>query len=174
MATAVPWSVRYDHRLAAVWGSAANDVWAAGRSMILHWDGSTWTGRNDGMASTGSDAWSTSFDVLALWGTSAVDVWAVGSDIAHWNGVAWSIVPHPTSGTGFIDAFYGVWGRGANDVWAVGTAGLILHWDGSTWTTVPNPANGMLTARFGAVWGTSWNDVWAVGGEDPIRSPYLQ
>jgi hypothetical protein len=85
-----------------------------------------------------------------LWGvsgTSSTDVWAVGSYldqsgsiIEHWDGTAWTLVPHP------ISTLYGVAAISQNDVWAVGGAGMIQHWNGSSWKNVPSPKPG--TSRY--------------------------
>src|SRR5215813_7085619 len=75
--------------LRRVWGSGASDVWAVGwYGIILHWDGSAWTGVSSG----------TTNGLLGIWGSGASDVWAVGDGgtILHWNGSHWTSV---SSGT---------------------------------------------------------------------------
>ncbi|MET0391434.1 MAG: DUF4215 domain-containing protein, partial [Polyangiales bacterium] len=70
-----------DAQLMAVWGSAQNDVFAAGRrtgaavrgsgAVLLHYDGSTWTTVvSVDMRASGLNA---------LWGSSAADIWSVGA-----------------------------------------------------------------------------------------------
>lgn len=111
---------------------------------------------------------------------SPSDVWAVGSTgvpdfnsqtlIEHWNGRAWSVVPHPTP-AGMVGArLLGVSGDASTDVWAVGRGTpsgslspvpLVLHWNGSAWRVVDTPPE--TGAGLQAVSALSPTDVWAVG-----------
>jgi hypothetical protein len=107
---------------------------------------------------------------------SANDVWAVGfysgwdglkdhALIGHWDGTAWSVVPHAIPGDISLS---GVAAVATNDVWAFGEdlyggTGHVLtaHWDGSTWSIIANsaPTNSVLTA----ITAVSSTDIWAVG-----------
>jgi len=172
-----------DNFLNDVVAIAPDDVWAVGnaylrgetgdnRTLILHWDGSSWSvaptpeveGTLESVAAVASD-----------------DVWAVGSTnapsglVMHWNGRQWSTVDATDPGTrfwGFRDAA----ATGPNDVWAVGwtaTGGsgqpLAEHWDGSGWSVVPvpsvapSPETGNPYASFEAIAAGGSDDVWAVG-----------
>ncbi len=76
--------------VSALWGSAAQDVWAVGAAgRIMHWDGRTWSRIQSG----------TTCDLAAVRGRSATDVWAVGDcgTILHWDGCTWSQVPSGTT-----------------------------------------------------------------------------
>ena len=56
----------------AVWGRAANDVWAVGKQgAIAHWDGATWSMSNSG----------TTLHLSQLGGT-ATTIWATGAGVA--------------------------------------------------------------------------------------------
>lgn len=134
--------------LTAVWGSAANDVWAVGEAgVIVHWDGSRWTLVPSGATNS----------LHGVWGSAADDVWAVGeAGLLHWDGATWSTYAVEPPGS-----LNGIWGSGANDVWVVGDGGRILHWQGSSWEPVPSGTLGGLSA----VGGTGPDDVWAVGDE---------
>jgi hypothetical protein len=104
--------------------------------------------------------------------SSADNAWAVGSDssfttqIAHWNGTAWTRVPSPSPGTGA--SLSGVAVVSASDAWAVGqdSAGsgetLTEQWNGTAWTQVPSPspAGGADLVSVAAI---SADDAWAVG-----------
>src|SRR5882757_6610562 len=62
-ASAIPSSVR------SVWGSGANDVWAAGdKGGMAHFDGHKWTASKSG----------TNKDLTGVHGSGPDDVWAVG------------------------------------------------------------------------------------------------
>src|SRR5438034_8493504 len=99
-------------------------------------------------------------DVAAI---SEDDVWAVGTDVEHWDGTAWSVVPSP-------NPFYlfGVTALGPDDVWAVGgdkdfRHSLIQHWDGNDWTAVSAPSPGTQTNYLTDVAALAPDDIWAVG-----------
>ncbi len=153
----------------AVWGSAPDDVWAAG-SELLHWNGVAWSVAPPTLA----DLWD-GVVILSLWGSGPSDVWAVGyvnvngdaimSDpcILHWDGAAWT--PMPTgvpvpapSAEGFVS----VWGSGPADVWVGVPGGFdgipsgFFHWDGALWS-------GVLGGAGSAIWGSRSGDVWSVG-----------
>jgi hypothetical protein len=99
-------------------------------------------------------------DVAAI---SSNDVWAVGTDVEHWDGAQWSVVPSPNP-----YYLFGVSAVSSTDVWAVGenySVGrtFIQHWDGTSWTRIasPNPHGGSNVLEDVAV--VSTDDVWAVG-----------
>jgi hypothetical protein len=99
----------------------------------------------------------------AVSATSSTDVWTVGSYldqsgsiIEHWDGRAWTLVPHP------VATLYSVEAISPDDVWAVGGSGVIQHWDGAAWKIVPSPKPGTSRVLLG-VSATSATDVWAGG-----------
>ena len=109
-----PWII--DVPLHAVWGTAADDIWAAGGSGVLvHWDGETWT-YTQSMDERRRTLWS-------LWGRAADDIWAVGAEgaILHYDGTRWDVQE-----TNSIATLFGVWGIG-HRTWAVGSLGTILQ-----------------------------------------------
>lgn len=129
--------------LAGVWGSAADDIWAAGGvGTLLHWDGATWTA----IATTVTD------DLGAVWGSGPNDVWvaiAHAPQFLHWDGTLWTTV---ADGAGFGMA--AIWGTGAADAWAVGgnaSGSAVVHWDGAAWAAVWSvpAAIGKLTGLWG-------------------------
>jgi hypothetical protein len=141
-----------------------------GKTLIEHWDGTSWThapspnpGDGDGL------------DAVAV--TSSSDAWAVGgyittSDtpktlIEHWDGTVWTHVPSP-SPAGYYVSLDGVAATSASDAWAVGAAGyqpLIEHWDGTAWARVPspNPAVSPGGSFLGGVAASSPSNAWVVG-----------
>ena len=62
--------------LIAVWGSSPTDVYAAGGSVLLHFNGAAWTVQSTGISGS-------NLSLLGVWGSSATDVFAVGSGIYH-------------------------------------------------------------------------------------------
>lgn len=132
--------------LIAVSGKSDSDMWVAGETNTFsaiagHWNGTAWT--RYALSKPGA--------VFALAEVSAADVWAVGSangktDIEHWNGTRWKIIPSPNVGS-LRNGLNAVAATSSDDVWAVGsyedvpnhTETLIEHWDGSAWSIVPSP-----------------------------------
>jgi len=156
------------------------DVWAVGESygpsgsssLILHYDGSTWSVANSPSPS--------GFDVLnAVSAVSSTDAWAVGQSgdpglpepgrqalIEHWDGSAWSVVPSPT--TAQDEILVDVAAVSSTDAWAVGytysgyTPSIVLRWDGASWDSVPIQSLGLLM-RPKTVAAVSDSDVWVLG-----------
>ncbi|HEX4460637.1 MAG TPA: hypothetical protein VIA18_21810, partial [Polyangia bacterium] len=131
--------------LRAVLPFAADDVWAAGDRLLVHFDGKAWTG------ATFTDQ----PRFFGLWGARRDDVWAVGTELVHWDGKTWSSIAKLAD-----TAFYGVWGSAGDDVWAVGQQGVVLRWNGKTWTRI---TTGGPNVTWRGVSGSGRNDVWIVG-----------
>jgi hypothetical protein len=152
---------------------------AADRTLVEHWDGSSWTR----VPSPNPSGRRHPSDLQGVAATSASDAWAVGSYVKgatdraltlHWNGSHWTLVPspHPSQSS----SLFGVAARSAADAWAVGlyypgrgSRPLIEHWDGTKWTHFASHS----PARRNNLWGVSADsatDAWAVGraGDDPL------
>ncbi len=122
-----------------LWGSAPDDVWAAGSDgAIVHFDGRSWE-RVEGV---------TDKDLYAIWGSGRENVYIGGNkDLVHFDGERWESVP------GFKrQRVTGLWGSGPDDVWAATDQGL-LHFDGETWAPTG------LREHTSGVWGTCATDV---------------
>jgi hypothetical protein len=180
----------YGNTLTKLTVVSSNDVWSIGtfgrnqegaqqRSLILHWDGTTWTNVPHPEPGSGSQL----YDIAAA---SSTDVWAVGTTsdaegngphglIEHWDGTTWSVIPAVDPGSTFWH-FEGVATAGPDDVWAVGNTAtgdsggtLIEHWDGNAWAIVaspapqPRPLSGEPYSSLDAVTTVSAEDAWAVG-----------
>jgi hypothetical protein len=138
--------------LRGLWGSAANDVWAAGEfGHIIHWDGTAWSDSID--LGNGS--------IYGISGTSATDVWAAGTKLLHWDGSAWVMWPMPLAG------FFDIWARTSTDVWAVGIDGAIAHFDGTQWCQVPADHS----VAYVSIWGASAKDLWLVDTSGVLHGP---
>ncbi|MDI7268229.1 MAG: MopE-related protein [Myxococcota bacterium] len=137
--------------LYAVWGSAANYVWAVGDNTIVRWNGVSWSF----VTAPGVKLW-------AVWAASASEAWAAGEGgtLLRWNGSAWSTETSPVA-----TEWFDVWGASAADVWAVGDGGCVARRQGLPWATV---ASG-TTNRLRGVWGAAATDVWAVGEDATIH-----
>jgi hypothetical protein len=161
---------------------SADDAWAVGnyfanadltevRTLIEHWDGTSWTV----VPSPSPKGYVNLADVSAV---SATDAWAVGVQrtadetttvIEHWDGTSWTRVPNPLAGG--PEQLFGVSALSATDAWAVGHydngtqdyQGLVEHWDGTSWTVVPSPSPSPGVVELRGISAVSANNVWAVG-----------
>jgi len=132
--------------LLGVWGTTLSDIYAAGSTAILRFNGSAWNMVASGLTQA----------MQAIWGSSSTDIFAVGStgSILHSDGAAWTPM---TSGT--TQTLVAIWGTSRSDVFAAGGGGTILHYDGAAWAAM----NSGTTQTLRAIWGTSPTDVFAVG-----------
>jgi hypothetical protein len=188
--------------LSGVSALSANDAWAVGhtsdkefghvRSLILHWDGSSWS---EAHVRLPKDAGNNGLN--AVHALTADDVWAVGSVVKprppvstltlHWDGSGWRTVPSPNSRDPLnganANALWSVDAAASTDVWSVGNFGdddnangdnstLSIQWDGSRWSTVKSP-NPKPIDYFRGVSVVSSNEIWAAGFEllDRYASP---
>jgi hypothetical protein len=175
-------------QLYSVSAVSTNDVWAVGyvsglggthRSLILHWDGTSWTRvpapRNG------------SFSVLSgVTAISANKVWAVGTfhftSFKHlatqpfalrWNGKVWQKMPNIHAGS-----LLAVTGS-QNNIWAVGGwsnggtgRALIQHWNGKHWQNFPARTGFPESIRqpLTGVAMLPGNEMWAVGYHEDEHS----
>lgn len=140
--------------LSAIWGSAADNIWAASQfGPLYHYDGSAW----NSVAIDNQNV----INIRKFWGSGSQDIWAVGNRvILHYDGTQWSIVNQGT----FISYLADIHGSSQSDIWAVGENGLpgdmplILHYNGSAWSESFRPTNDLL-----GVLALRPNLAWAVG-----------
>jgi hypothetical protein len=177
-------SLPSDHlHVVSIDAASSTDVWAVGgfrdsqgidRTLILHFDGSSWTQVPSPNPSQDFN------DLSSVHAVSATNAWAVGTFdngtadqtlILHWDGMAWSQLASPDpGGPGSNDELFAVTATSASNAWAVGNVeatngnetSLILHWDGRTWTQVASPHPGTDSPLF-AVDASSASNAWAVG-----------
>ena len=182
------WSVQQTIAHASLTGLAmtsASDGWAVGgivsnaqsfpnQSLLLHYDGHTWTS----IQAPGQV-------LLSVAMTSATDGWIIGSTVGanelgdlllRYNGSAWSQTPLPP----FLGSMNYLSPISASDVWAVGFAGAsggarnadarfagggqnaFAHYDGKTWTEVQTPIANQ-DGRISSLFMDASNDGWAIG-----------
>jgi hypothetical protein len=164
--------------LLAVSAVASDDAWAVGRwekrsgverTLIEHWDGSTWTVVPS--PSPGSPKGYTFLaGVAAISSTSAFAVGRYFDDdtgghtlIEHWDGTSWTTMEDPVPGNNELVALSAT---SPSDVWAVGESqnrGLIEHFDGTAWTRVPSPTSAQNFDTLTGVSAISPTNAWAVG-----------
>ncbi len=172
--------------LKAVAAISSSNAWAVGYSennnqnfrttLVLHWDGTTWSVVSSPNPNPGTGQPVDELDGISV--NSASDIWAVGGStssslgtdqtlVEHWDGSAWSAVSSP-SVSGTNSALFAVTAFGTSDAWAVGYSGanffstLTEHWNGSGWSIVSSADTSSSDILY-AVSGTGSNDVWASG-----------
>jgi hypothetical protein len=170
------------------------DAWAVGwtadkqipgnsRSLILHWDGVSWSDAHPRLPKHVVNG------LNAVHAVTTGDVWAVGSAnrvgnlsgadtlTLHWDGLDW----HPTASPNAHKPENGsnnniLWGADSaspSDVWSVGNFGdddnangdnstLALRWEGSRWRIVKSP-NPKPIDYFRGVSVVSSTEIWAAG-----------
>ena len=156
-------------------GSYGNSVCATAATVILHWNGTAWVQVKSPNAGACNE-------LDAVTTISASNAWAVGGSckfavntchtlILHWNGITWSKVASPGSGTGGLVPLAGVSADSPSDAWAVGGTcttstcavqdTLLLHWNGTAWSKVPSPNPGAVSSAHGQR--RLATDAWAAG-----------
>ncbi len=179
-------TVNHGAQLYSVTPVSATDVWAVGyigygssRSLILHWDGSSWAR----VPAPRSGSRSALSGVVAL---SATKVWAVGTfHFVHdkhqftqpfalrWNGKTWQKMPNIHAGSllAVAGAKDNIWAVGG---WSNGGAGrtLIQHWNGRHWTTFPGRTGHPDSIRqpLTSIVTLPGDEVWAVGYHEDEHS----
>src|SRR5215475_1693171 len=141
------------------------DIWAtsASNSLALHFDGSRWVKLP--MAKAGRVS-----KVAVL---SSSNVWSVGqqtnekfSQIQHFNGTNWSVVPSPHFTNG--ERLNSLKAVTANSIFAVGVSfdslnngtPLVEHFNGTTWSVVSVPR--ILSGELTDITIVSPTDIWTV------------
>jgi hypothetical protein len=168
-------------------GASAKDIYAVGyqaqsngasTTLVEHFDGTRWS-------VVATPSLSPTGNVLSgVFATSSNDVWAVGNavditttsvatQVLHFDGNQWSIVPSPNPlPLTFLNqnVLLGVTASGPTDATAVGFAlntgaqrelTLIEHWNGENWSIVLSPNQSRATGSLNTL-----NSVAAVSGSD--------
>jgi hypothetical protein len=120
------------NELKGVAATSSTNAWAVGyyyngtgeQTLILHWDGTSWTR----VASPNPGGSSNLNELSGVAATSSSNAWAVGDYyngttfrtlIVHWNGTGWKRQPSPNVGS-FANSLFGVSASSSTNAWAVG------------------------------------------------------
>jgi hypothetical protein len=167
-------------QLTAVSDTGHSDVWAVGtlshrsgrqlpRSLVLHYDGATWT-----RVDVPNIRW-----LLDVAVTAPGDVWAIGRSgrALHLSDGRWRVVQLPHVRGGQLSE---VSGSSPDDVWIVGSQHgarlpgnsigshtLAMHWDGQSWSVVETPNFDHRYNGLSDVLDLAADDVWVVGWAAP-------
>src|SRR5204862_4161737 len=144
--------------------------------LIEHWNGVSWSIVTSANPSSGYNY------LNGVTCTSAMDCWAVGeysngSDpgrrtlIERWNGISWSLVVSPNTGSMDNNHLNNVTCTSSSDCWAVGYSNvggldrtLIERWNGSSWSLVMSPNTNTTGYNYlHRVTCASASECWAVG-----------
>ena len=161
--------------LADVWGSSDLDVYAvgsaAGRGVVLHFDGETWTVVLDephvGFVRVGgtgpSDVWVTGHALVPT-GNVLEEVAGHGA-IRRFDGTGWSAVQSPTSAP--LGAVSAVSSSVVYIIADGGQGGSVWRYDGANWIELTLRAGNLFD-----IWASSAGDVFAVGDDGVmLRGP---
>jgi hypothetical protein len=161
--------------------SAATTSAVDDRTLILRWDGSSWSraaSPNPGRAAElfsvsagpGGSAWAAGYSCVSGCGTaSEVD----RTLILRWDGSSWSRAASPSPGrSAWLDGVSAgpggsAWAAGWSCVSGCGTASevdrtLILRWDGRSWSRAASPSPGRVAGLDGVSAGPG-GSAWAAG-----------
>lgn len=168
------------YALNGIHGTANNDIWAVGgnayseftdstRSVILHYDGNSWSSVTPPSTSFGEYH---VFDDVWVQGTTIYAVSETYSSIARKVGSqAWAFIDVGTT-TNF--GYNGLYGFASNDIYAVGECGMINHWNGTTWTLENEESENlcsssmMSTVLLYSVWGPDADNVFVTGNSGQL------
>jgi hypothetical protein len=140
--------------LECVWGSGANDVYAAGASgTLLHYDGNAWERVEAGTAKTLYD----------MTGSGPNDIFAVGRDqkVLHFDGGGWNSVWNdepPRESWEF-------WAESPGRMAAADRYKSVFIMEGGAWRETVLASAGVITA----LWGTSIDNLLAVSSQGRIH-----
>lgn len=169
--------------LNGVTATSAGNAWAVGhysgsagtRTIILHWDGTSWTQ----VPSPDPSHQRLYNDLFSVSAASASSAWAVGEYttashglqplIARWNGTTWKQVASPVLPAG--GTLHGVAATSTDSAWAAGysqdpSADLTEQTNGTGWTqvTAPDPVTGTNPVNeTGPAAASSPANVWVIG-----------
>ncbi|MEZ4655767.1 MAG: hypothetical protein R3E12_19820 [Candidatus Eisenbacteria bacterium] len=174
----------YEFALNGIWGRSPRDLYVAGESAVLHFDGDVWDSRPLGArprntASIFGDAEGTirvahGSSIYRLDGSDWVpeltarpvnlfDVWTISPD--HSIAVGDRLVMTGLSQFWYVShedptaSWKAVWASGPRDIFVVGDDGRILHYDGSIWAEMSSGT----TQDLMGIWGFGPAEVFAVG-----------
>ncbi|MDQ1656350.1 MAG: hypothetical protein QOD41_1433 [Cryptosporangiaceae bacterium] len=162
---------------------SASDVWAVGawwqtgqsRPLVMHWDGTAWSGRP--IPAAAGDA----YDLTTVDATGPDDVWAAGSVqsagaapgpvalLRHFDGKAWTSVSLPVTADGTSEITdldmtspSEGWAVGSEYVPGVSRHSLVLRLQAGQWTRISAPPIDAAGTTLNSVYAGA-DDAWAVG-----------
>ena len=134
----------------SIWGANANSVWITGATVVLRWNGTSFT------------TFALGGRLLSVSGTSPTDVWATGENasVRHYTGTSWGMLLSTIG-----NSMYTVLALTPTDVWVSGpVAGKeTAHYNGSRWTTFKTAPVASDAVSFTSMSALATNDVWGVG-----------
>lgn len=176
--------------LRRIFGSTADNIWAAGDGTLLHWEGTFWSiprqarmthvltgilsdaanngvfvAKNGEVRRLANQAWVcpeklSTNELHAVWGTNPGDFWVAGSGGTLVHWDGQKWIKATNIGTVTLRA---IRGSSASSIWAVGDNSTVFHYDGSTWSKVSLPGSVPNTLSLNGVWVSPEDEAWIVG-----------
>jgi hypothetical protein len=158
-------------------GRSGTDIWAVGgdgaaatvsdpsRSVLLHFNGTTWTAATPPTVS----GWDDLYPMRDVWVSSTGAAYAVSDSTgqpAKWNAAQSKWEFESVSSSGFSEyQLQSIFGFSDSDIFAVGTYGTVLHRDATGWTVMAQLETGgaMSFNLLQAVWGPDADNVFVSG-----------
>jgi hypothetical protein len=147
--------------LSAITVVSAKSAWVVGytglvgtgknHSLLLHWNGSTWSQVTSPAPVTGGNLSAVTATAKSGWAVGYVNtdpsapLCCAGSPLVfRWNGTKWSRLATKLGNGAYLN---GVASTAANTAWAIGgplamITGALAKWNGSAWSWVTNPVRG--------------------------------
>jgi len=138
------------------------------RSLVMHWDGQTWTE----MTPPDFSGWTYPFNAVHAVGPK--DVWGTidgGTFPVHYDGTSWQFIYFPLSAEG---GFKAITSTGSNHVYFAGTHGQIAHLENGIWSLEQKLESGGFSANLlQTLWASDPQNVYAGGnwGQVYRRNP---
>jgi hypothetical protein len=188
----VPGTSPSSDRLVSVSATGANDVWAVGRStfsgvsntLILHYDGTTWSISPSPNPSTTSQTLYSVVAITPMLAYAAGDYTDVSGRhhtlIEKYDGTSWTQVASPDAIPGYDSYLFSLSALSATNIWAGGATyapnasltpsyTFAEHYDGTSWKALPGfDGNLGNFNEFNAIVAASPTEIW--GGGDYVTT----
>ena len=130
-------------------GTTSDDVWAATRTTLLHFDGAKWS--VEATAATMGGA------INDVWACAPDDPWVLGADglVHRRNSAGWYTQVIPMRGAGNQDLI-AISGTSASDVWVIRGGDKVMHFDDKDGWTSAGTSRGPLTRVWAAAPGEAY------------------
>ncbi|NUN94747.1 MAG: hypothetical protein HUU16_01120 [Candidatus Omnitrophica bacterium] len=157
----------------SIHGTSATDIWAVGgdayasdqhaRSLVLHFDGSTWSDVPPPMFLDYT------YVLGSVFAIAPDNAWATndgGPSLVHWDGATWSFDLLPSALEG---RFLAVFALGPDHVFAAGTHGQIVHRDHGVWQLEQKLETGSFSTNLLMdLWGSDLDHLYATGNHGQV------
>lgn len=154
--------IQLDYRLRSIWGTAADDIWAAGSGgTLIHYNGKVWT----------RQSLDTTSDLYAGWSASRDEVWVVGSKgtVLHRLSPARPFEHEPLTQNGkpYAKTLRAIWGSAPDRLW-LGGEGAMFEGHAGAWSEPTALIDDQKTLL--ALHGIGASELWATWSNSALTS----